>query len=147
MRYMQNDVEAQLCKIFYRDFCRVYPKLIPYFTHLPFGEQRNALVGRKLKEMGCTRGWPDYLLARPAAGYHGLFLEFKTNKGRVSPHQKEKMEVLRGIGFACAVVRGSAIAIEVIQLYLDGKYFSFPDFEYKKSRLKDREADSEASQV
>ena len=146
-RYLPNDVEAQLCKIFYKDFCKVYPKYIPYLTHLPFGEQRNAGVGKKLKDMGCTRGWPDYGFFWPCSGYHSLFLEFKTNKGKVSEWQYTRMNVLRGAGFACAVVRGSTIAIEVIGLYLEGKYFSAPNFEYKKPRLKNRETDRETSPV
>jgi len=131
LRYMQNDVETQICKIFYRDFCKVFPKLIPYLTHLPFGEQRNASVGKKLKDMGATRGWPDYLLARPCAGFHSLFLEFKTKRGRLSEQQKMRMEVLRGQGFAVCVVRGSAQAIDVIDLYTKHMFLGRPDFEYK----------------
>lgn len=35
------------------------------WTHLPFGEHRNAITGARLKRMGTQVGWPDFILLKP----------------------------------------------------------------------------------
>jgi hypothetical protein len=43
------------------------------YTHLPMGEERPDGAGARLKRMGVTSGWPDFLFVGPSV----LFLELK----------------------------------------------------------------------
>lgn len=55
------------------------------WSHFPAGEARDAITGRKLKDMGLKRGWPDIILCLPG-GILGA-IELKAEKGRLSPDQ------------------------------------------------------------
>lgn len=51
-----------------------------------------------------TRGWPDLVLAHPR--WHIFAVrELKTNKGRVTPHQRQWIEVLTESGVDVAIWR------------------------------------------
>lgn len=88
---------------------------------------------RRLKAEGVRAGVPDVFLAIPAQGYHGLFLELKAPKGRVSPDQKTMLETLRASGYACCVCFGWDEAREAVEGYL-GKFIPKKIYatEYKK---------------
>lgn len=87
----------------------------------PNGGFRHMAEARRLKAEGVRAGVPDVFLAIPAQGYHGLFLELKDPKGRVSPDQKGMLETLRASGYACCVCFGWDEAQEAIEGYL-GKF-------------------------
>jgi hypothetical protein len=55
------------------------------YTHLPMGEHRNKATAIRLKRMGVTPGWPDFMFVGPA----GIFwLELKRpGMGRLSIEQ------------------------------------------------------------
>lgn len=38
------------------------------WSHFPAGEARDVRTGAKLKRMGLAKGWPDFILIRPARG-------------------------------------------------------------------------------
>jgi hypothetical protein len=54
------------------------------YTHLPFGEKRDPKTARKLKLMGVTPGWPDFMLVGPGKV---CFLELKSKTGQPSAAQ------------------------------------------------------------
>lgn len=89
----------------------------------PNGGFRHIGEARRLKAEGVRAGVPDVFLAIPSQGYHGLFLELKAPKGRVSPDQKDMLETLRAGGYICWVCMGWDMAREAIEGYL-GKYIS-----------------------
>lgn len=89
---------------------------------IPNGGDRHPAVAGKLKAEGVMCGVPDLLLAWPAGGYHGLFIELKRRRGgRVSPDQEKWHGRLRQAGYAVVVARGCTEAAELITAYLDGK--------------------------
>lgn len=45
------------------------------YTHLPMGEKRDPATAMRLKRMGVTRGWPDFMFFGPRKQV--LFLELK----------------------------------------------------------------------
>jgi VRR-NUC domain len=59
------------------------------WTHLPFGERREAITGARLKRMGTQAGWPDLILIPPRG--HSIqrphFLELKRRGGSLSEQQ------------------------------------------------------------
>lgn len=84
----------------------------------PNGGKRHIGTAIKLKAEGVKRGIPDVFLAIPSQGYHGLFIELKAPKGRVSPEQSDMLDLLRANGYVCRVCFGWDQAREVIEGYL-----------------------------
>lgn len=67
---------------------------------------------------GLKSGIPDLFLPAAKGGYHGLYIEVKTESGRVDKKQKQIMELLTNNGYKCIVVRCAYDAIEEIETYL-----------------------------
>lgn len=80
----------------------------------------------ELKAMGMVAGMPDLFIPSPAhllngrAWHiaHGLFIELKTPKGKISPAQQVVHERLRTSGYQVEVCRTLEEAITVINNYL-----------------------------
>ena len=72
------------------------------WSHLPFGENRTAITGARLKRMGTQRGWPDYAIFHDGGV---LAIELKAPKGRLSDHQKAFGDALVALGGAYHVCR------------------------------------------
>lgn len=75
----------------------------------------------KLKRMGVTKGVSDIFLAVPVDGYHGLWIEVKVGKGRLSKEQKEFLERKTEMGYMAIGVWGEDAIKEVLITYLDKK--------------------------
>jgi hypothetical protein len=82
------------------------------------GGWRQARRGAYMKQEGLRAGVPDLFLAIPAQGYHGLFIELKSEKGRLSDAQDEMIRILMAHGYVCRVARGWTEAQEAIIGYL-----------------------------
>lgn len=65
------------------------------WSHLPFGENRTAITGARLKRMGARRGWPDYMLFHDGGA---LALELKAPKGKQSPEQMAFGDAFTALG-------------------------------------------------
>lgn len=99
---------------------KVYPELTRLF-HVPNGGQRHAAVAAKLQGQGVKPGVPDLCLPVPRFGCHGLWIEMKTQAGRVSPHQKDWIAFLRCVGYRVEVCRSFDEARDVLLSYLSPK--------------------------
>lgn len=84
----------------------------------PNGGYRNPKEAARLKAEGVLAGVPDILVAKATSKYHGLFLEFKTPKGRTSVIQNKVIEKLRDEGYCVRVVRSVDEAWNVLLKYL-----------------------------
>jgi len=60
-----------------------YPALKNTFA-IPNGGSRHILEAANLKAEGVKSGIPDILLAFPSKCFHGLFIEHKTAKGKLT---------------------------------------------------------------
>ena len=75
----------------------------------------------KAKRQGMRKGYPDIALPIARAGYHGLFIELKKDKGgRPSKEQKEWLAELNRQGYLALCIHGSKLSIDVIKMYLRG---------------------------
>lgn len=70
-------------------------------------------------------GVPDMFLAIAIHPFHGLYIEMKTNKGKLSPQQWDYHKLLRWQGFAVQTCYGAEQAIETLTQYLAGEYPPF----------------------
>lgn len=96
------------------DYCAI--KNIPV-VHIPNEGKRSPSYGAKLKRMGLKKGFPDLFFPIPRGGYHGLFIEMKYGKGKLSDDQKEWLQSLSDSGYACYVCYGADEAIRIIKNY------------------------------
>ena len=73
-----------------------------------------------LRAEGVLAGVPDLCLPVARSGWHGLYLELKARRGRISPEQSRWHVDLVAEGYAVAVVRSFEGARSVLLDYLDG---------------------------
>lgn len=91
--------------------------------HSPNGERRDAITGAKLKSMGVVPGVPDLFIRIARHGYHGLYIELKTEKGRLSDKQHQFADSAVADGYKFVVVRSLDEFIRVVKTYLDEKSY------------------------
>ena len=96
---------------------RAHPELALLFA-VPNGGQRNVIVASKLKAEGVRAGVPDMCIPVARRGHIGLWIEFKSAKGRVSDSQMAYRELLEHEGHRVEVCRAWDDAAEVVKWYL-----------------------------
>ncbi|MDR1199828.1 MAG: VRR-NUC domain-containing protein [Prevotellaceae bacterium] len=93
-----------------------YPKHIIYAV--PNGGQRNCIVAAKLKAEGVLAGIPDLHIPEPHNNYHGLYVEMKTDRNKLTKKQISMIEKLRNKGYKCEVCYSFDEFVNVINDYL-----------------------------
>jgi hypothetical protein len=89
-------------------------------VHIPNESKRSVAYGAMLKRMGMRKGFPDLFVTLPRLGYHGLFIEMKTDKGKLSNDQRIWLTLLKNEGYLCRVCRSVEVALEIINKYVYG---------------------------
>jgi hypothetical protein len=95
-----------------------FPELSDDLHH--FANERRCSIqqGRTLKRMGVKKGVADFFLAFPVNGYHGLWLELKVGKGKLTPEQISFLARKTERGYLSISVWGFEAAKEMILTYL-----------------------------
>lgn len=86
---------------------------------IPNGGARHIAVARKLKAEGVKAGMPDICLPVARQTFHALYIEMKSEKGKLSSLQKEKIGMLQGAGNYACVYWDWISAARVICNYLE----------------------------
>lgn len=73
----------------------------------------------KAKRTGYSRGFPDLQICEARNGYHGLFIEIKTHKGRATQVQKEWIEALNERGYKAEICKGLPECLQIIDDYMN----------------------------
>lgn len=105
----------EMIKIF--DWLR-YNNLDKIAWHTANERRTSPQAGAILKRMGVMSGVSDITIARPIAPHHGLFLEVKAAKGKLSPAQIEFLTNMKSEGYKTEVAFGADEAIDKIKAYL-----------------------------
>jgi hypothetical protein len=71
-----------------------YPHHRKLLFSIPNGGHRNPGTAITMKAEGTVPGIPDLMLAIPRHGHHGLFLETKYGKGKLTEDQEEIKRLL-----------------------------------------------------
>lgn len=113
---------------------------ILHFNHSPNEGKRDPREGNKNKRMGTSPGFPDLEIPLPCNGKHGLYIEFKTEKGSLSPQQREWLNYLNEQGYTAEVARSFDGAVDILKEYLGEKqYVSNKERQlFKHPRLDDK---------
>lgn len=94
-----------------------YPNLI--FFAVPNGGFRNPATGRKLRQEGVLSGIPDLFLALAGGnGKHGLFVEMKSLKGKLTVAQRQIAAQLESFNYQVSACYGYEEAKETIEKYI-----------------------------
>lgn len=94
-----------------------YPCL-KWLHHIPNGGSRDKREAVKLRRQGVKAGVSDLFLPFPTEDYHGLYIEMKSNKGRLSEKQAEFIEDMTRNGYKAVVCYSAEAAISVIKNYI-----------------------------
>jgi hypothetical protein len=93
-------------------------RLSDYLIASMNGGKRNPREAARLKREGCKAGVADLLLTIPNGALHGLWIELKTEKGRLSEAQKDFFAKQFDMGYHCEVVRSVEEFEKVVNEYL-----------------------------
>ena len=74
--------------------------------------------GLRRKLAGYRRGTPDIMIFKASGPYHALFIEFKSQTGRLSPEQTEFMRRSGQEGYQYAVCHSPQEAVDTLEKYL-----------------------------
>lgn len=115
--------EAKIQAAAHRYVQAKYPKVLSFSipNEQLFSGQNAAIRGKRLNDMGRRVGAADYFIAEPNGMHCGLFLEFKTAKGRQSVAQRAFELDVKGRGYAYDVVHSLDEAMLKIDEYLNQK--------------------------
>jgi len=94
-----------------------YPELNRLFA-IPNGGSRHLLVAKKLKAEGVKAGVPDIFFPLPKKPYHGLWIEMKYGKNKLTKEQEKWLNFLNERGYKAIVCYSSEEAIDVIRGYI-----------------------------
>ncbi|MEA4869921.1 MAG: VRR-NUC domain-containing protein [Christensenella sp.] len=94
-----------------------YPDLVLMF-HIPNGGTRDVIEAKHLKDQGVKSGVPDIFIPSARGEYHGMFIEMKSEKGRVSDQQQNWVDRLSDEGYLTVVCYGFEQAKDEIERYL-----------------------------
>jgi hypothetical protein len=126
MRHLE-DAEA-IALIQWRDLHVRKHHELELLIHIPQGGKRGILEATRFKKMGVRAGVSDYFLPvpqlkrlSPADSFtlkHGLWIELKAGKGRLSEEQAKWLDLMDSQGYAIYEARGWQDAARAISRYL-----------------------------
>lgn len=93
-------------------------KLDDFIFHVANERRCSPQHGAVLKRMGVMAGVADVIVARASRSWNGMFLEMKSENGRISPAQSKFMASMHREGYATLVAYSGQEAIYHIQDYL-----------------------------
>jgi VRR-NUC domain len=100
-----------------REVKDAYPVLNLLYA-VPNGGYRNIYVARKLKAEGVRAGVPDLCLPAARRGYHGLYIEMKSEEGVATKEQKAFLRSVLEEGYCAVIAEGVDQARSTIGWYI-----------------------------
>ena len=110
---MQKEYFLQVAVVNYVQY--IYPNVL--FCASAGGMRTNIGTAVKMKRMGYKKGFPDLFFYEPRKKYLGLAIELKTDKGIISPEQRDWNKCLNSRGYKAVICFGDKEAIKVIDEY------------------------------
>lgn len=82
------------------------------------GGRIGAIRANYLKAEGLKSGVCDLFLPYPRGGFHGMFIEMKASKGKLSPAQKQFIKDVEKLEYFTTVCYSADEAIEQTEYYI-----------------------------
>jgi len=105
----------------FMDYMRYHEDALPelrWIHAIPNGGARDVVTGARMKREGVKAGVWDVFLPYPCGDYHGLYIEFKHGKNKLTPEQREFGEYVEMHGYKTGVAYTVEEAIEIVRSYL-----------------------------
>lgn len=116
-RMRKRQPESLLQSSFFKYLSLFHKSYRPYCFAIPNGGSRHPLEAANLKRQGVTAGVPDIFCAIPCGPHHGLFIEFKAGKNKLTEVQKEMIDRLITEGYRCEVCYSLEESINIFSEY------------------------------
>lgn len=110
--------EAQVQSSVMKYIALQYPEVRQLSTASAGGLRTSKTQGKRMKATGYSKGFPDIAILWPHKGYHGLFIEMKTETGSSTPEQKAWIDRLNEKGYLAKICKGFDEAKSTIDFYL-----------------------------
>lgn len=111
-------VESHIQQACVRWFSLQWREYSPLLYAVPNGARTSESQARILKAEGMKAGVADLILSIPSKGYHGMFIEMKTPKGRQSDTQKTFQKAVEAQGYKYIIVRSFEDFRKEVNAYL-----------------------------
>jgi hypothetical protein len=95
-----------------------YPAIFKVTASFPNGGARTKRYGARLKREGMKKGFPDIGIFWPSGIHHGMFIEFKSENGKLNLEQKKVLAELQTRGYNCVICKSLESAIKETKIYL-----------------------------
>lgn len=116
---MKRKEDEELIKFF--ECVAWYKKTIPELDavfHVANERKASIQTHIRLKKKGVKSGIPDVLVLIPNDNYHGLMIEFKSQKGKVSESQEKMLKLFHALGYCVRIAYSADDAIIILKTYL-----------------------------
>ena len=113
---LESDTQAR----FFAWLLKCYPELRLLCFAVPNGGSRHVLEAINLKRTGVTAGVPDVYCAISRGEFHGLFIEFKAGRNKLTDAQKVMFDKFSEAGYKCEVCYSFEDAVKVFVDYVEG---------------------------
>jgi hypothetical protein len=97
---------------------RLHPKLKHIAYHVPNERKTSKISGFILKQLGVLSGVSDVVIPVARGGFHGMYIEMKSTKGRLSENQKSFLDNMAKEGYMAVCAHGFDSAKQFIEGYL-----------------------------
>ena len=125
MRYnfktKRNSPESDIQARFFAWLLSKHPELRLQCFAIANGGSRHILEAINLKKTGVTAGIPDVYCAISRGEFHGLFIEFKAGKNKLTEAQKIMFDKFSKAGYKCEVCYSFEEAVKIFVDYVEGK--------------------------
>lgn len=118
IKYLANGTiseQSMQCAII--DWVRYHPIILKHIMHIPNESKSTPGYRKTLSDMGVKSGVSDLFVALPRRGYHGAWIELKSQNGRLGPAQKVFLEDMAIAGYFTKVCYTIEEAIETLTFY------------------------------
>lgn len=121
MKHIESAYQTQVVE-WSRWAFKVNPVRYPYLDMLHCslnGVKLSGTQAKIAKGQGMLSGVPDLFLPVPKNGFHGLFIEMKSDKGRVTENQHWFLTNAESLSYKTVICYSAKEAISAIQAYYD----------------------------
>lgn len=125
MKETENQIQAQFFR-FCDGLALKHPE-IELIHSIPNGTYKSKFARNLYKQTGLKSGVPDVMLPVARCGFHGLYIEFKSEKGRLSPTQKWWIPRLMRQKFFVGLCRDSRSAADLLTAYIEDDFIVFAE--------------------
>lgn len=103
---------------FIRWLSLAHPHISKVTFCVPNAGKRTKIQGQRLKNEGMKKGVLDLVILYPFNSYHGMLIEFKHGKNKLTPEQSEMISLLEAQNYFCCVCYSWDEAKDKMELYL-----------------------------